>query len=380
MNSEIGCVHFVQCSGCVINSCKNPPEIFSHASKYFSDNWQIELGFSQGDIRGWRSRAKLAVRPPGIIGLFEKGTHHVVAIPQCQVHHPSINEAVRRIKEALDGASIYDEATHKGDLRYIQCVVERSTGKVQLSLVLNMKTLSDTWFTFCQKIYDPKFFHSIWFNSNNKPQNTIFGKFWQKIIGPDVIWENIAGLDIAIGPSHFGQANLQMYERLILDLQKHVMSDSIICELYSGIGVIGLSLAKQSKEVRLVELEPTSKMYFTLAADRLDYDTKKKLYFIIGKAETSPALVEGADVLIVDPPRKGLGIELTQKLLATKDLKEIAYISCEWKSLERDLDYIKAHHPEWKVSWASSYLFFPGTNQIETLVILTPSLNSLNVV
>lgn len=58
------------------------------------------------------------------------------------------------------------------------------------------------------------------------------------------------------------------------------------------------------------------------------------------------------------------------KLLVTPQLKQIIYISCEFKSLERDLDFMHKHFKEWKVTYASSYLFFPGTNQIETLVIL----------
>lgn len=279
MKDEIGCVYFNKCSGCVVNSCKNPPEIFEHAKRYFDKHWHIDLGFKQGDIRSWRTRAKLAVRAHGgiVIGLFEKGTHNVVSIPECQVHHPKINEAIKCLEKALKDAylSAYDEKTHKGDLRYVQCVVERKSGRVQLSLVLNMHTANDRWQAFIERLYEPLLWHSIWFNYNDQPQNTIFGKVWEKAAGQDVIWEHIAGLEIAFGPSHFGQANIQMYERLIFDIQKHVMQNSVICELYAGIGVIGLSLANQSKEVRISELEPKAEQFFTLAKNHLAMPLQK---------------------------------------------------------------------------------------------------------
>ncbi len=372
MNNEIGCVHFDRCSGCTINSCKKPPEIFDHASHYFSTHWQLDLKLKQGAIRNWRTRAKLASRPPGVFGLFEKGTHTVVAIPNCQVHHPKINEAIARLEQATKAAALsaYDEKSHKGDLRYVQCVVERQSGKVQLSLVLNMQEANDRWLCLAERLYDPTFWNAIWFNYNDKPLNTIFGKSWEKIKGFDVIWERIAGLEVAFGPSHFGQANLEMYEEMIFDIQKHILKEAIVCELYSGIGVIGLSLVEKSKEIRLCELEASAEHFYSLAKERLAQPLQNKLSYLVGKAQECLSLVEGAEVCIVDPPRKGLGHDLMRKILNTKGIKQVVYVSCEWKSLERDLEYMKVHHKEWKVLWASSYLFFPGTNQIETLLFL----------
>lgn len=372
MKDEIGCVHFNRCSGCVINFCKNPPILFEHAKHYFANKWQVVLAYKQGAIRGWRTRAKLAVRPPLTIGLFEKGTHKVVEIPECQVHHPKINEAIQQLEALITHAGLtsYDEKSQKGDLRYVQCVVERKTGKVQLSLVLNMQKLTPQWKTLIETLYEPTFWHSIWCNYNDKPVNTIFGKNWEKIAGLDVVWEHIAGLEIAFGPSHFGQANLEMYEKLIFDIQTHVRQNKVVAELYSGIGTIGLSLAQNCKEIRLCELEPHAEQFFTLAKMHLPLPVQKKLSYHVGRTEDCLRLVKGADVCIVDPPRKGLGHDLIHEILCTKGLQQVAYVSCEWKSLERDLDYIHKHFKDWKVTWGSSYLFFPGTNQIETLVFL----------
>ncbi len=359
----IGCIHFPKCSGCTQNSCETPPELYQRAKNYFS----IPLEYQQGALVGWRIRAKLAVRGDHI-GLFEKGTHDVLDIPHCKVHHLRINEAVARLKK--ENLIPYDEKTHRGDLRYIQCVVERTTNRVQLSLVLNMQELTPYWKARIEELYDPLLWHSIWVNFNTEPTNTIFGKSWQKIVGEDAVWEDIAGCNIAFGPSHFGQANLEMYEALIYDLREKLLDDQVVAELYAGIGSIGISLAKKCKEVRLVEIEPHAKMYFELAKAKLEPSEQNKLSYETAKADECLDLVIGASICIVDPPRKGLGKDLIQKLFRIDSLKQLAYISCDYTSLERDLEEIKRAFPSWTICFAKSYLFFPGTDQIETLVIL----------
>lgn len=368
----IGCSHFTRCSGCSINSCETPPEIFEQARRFFDGEWAITLRFKQGDCRHYRSRAKLAVRAPALIGLFEKGSHRVLAIPHCQVHHPRINQAISLVLDAFrtSGLTAYDETTHLGDLRYLQCVVERRTGRVQLSLVLNMRTATQAWSRFAKELYACSFWHSIWFNFNNKPTNTIFGPHWEKIIGEEVIWEQIAGHEIAFGPSHFGQANLQMYEKLIVDIQQNVMPNATICELFAGIGVISLALAEKSLSVRLCEVEKHAKHFFDMANKRLPPTLQNKLSYHVGRVEECFELLQEAEVCVVDPPRKGLGETLLKKILTTPTLKQLIYVSCEWKSLERDLRTIRTKYPDWKVKDAISYLFFPGTNQIETVAFL----------
>ncbi len=343
-----------------------PPELYAHANKYFKDTWNVALSFHMGAIKGWRCRAKLAVRSPCTIGLFEKGTHTVIDIPHCQVHHPSINKAVALLKNA-GLLSCYNEATKAGELRYIQCLVERSTSRVELSLVLNCKKAHDGWYTLVKQLYNPEFWHSIWFNYNDNATNTIFGKAWEKVTGEDVLWEQIAGLDIAFGPSHFGQANLEMYEKLIYEIQTHIHDHAKVAELYAGIGTIGLSVSERSEFVRLLELDSTAEEYFKLAKDKLPLSRQKKLTYTVAKAEECLSLLDGVDTCIVDPPRKGLGKDLIKQITLSKSIKKLIYVSCDWHSLERDLSFIPK---DWKVTHASSYLFFPGTNQIETLVIL----------
>lgn len=370
MNEKIiGCRHFPACSGCLYNSCETPPEKYVEAKNYFAINWQLDLPLIQGDVRQWRTRAKLAVRAPNAIGLFEKGSHKVLPIPHCQVHHQKINEAVARFLEAFKASSLsaYNEKTQQGDLRYLQCVVERRTQKVQLTLVLNRNDATPEWQALAKSLFEPTFWHSIWFNFNDKPTNIIFGRSWEKVLGLDEIWEEIAEIEVAFGPSHFGQANLAIYEKLVYDIQDNVLANSQAVELYAGIGVIGLALAKKCSSVILAEVESHAKTYYEKAFAKLSPQEQSRLSYHVAKAEECLALLDGAQVCVVDPPRKGLGTELLHRLLKTPSLQQLIYVSCEWHSLMRDL---QALPEDWKVNKASSYLFFPGTNQIETLAFL----------
>lgn len=374
---NISCSHFARCSGCVIDSCHEPPEIFHRARLFLQQHYGLSLTRAVGAIRGWRTRAKLAVRHNALrpekprIGLFEKGSHNVLPIPHCQVHHPRINQAVEVFLDmfARSKLTAYDEIAHTGDLRYLQLVVERRTNKVQLALVLNRTPDGlDAWRSFCTQLFTNPLWHSIWINCNTAKNNTIFGSSWNNAVGEEAVWEEIAGKEFAFHPAHFGQANLEMYERLINDIKKRVKKGAIIAELYAGIGIIGMSLVEQATEVRLCEVEPHAEIAYHMAKNRLPLLQQRKLSYHVTPAEKSFALLEGATTCIVDPPRKGVGKESLDTLLHIPSLTELIYVSCEWESLERDCLHILQHHPDWTVSDATSYLFFPGTNQIETVL------------
>ena len=148
----------------------------------------------EGDGREWRTHAKLVAGKagstwaPGVrLGLYSAGTHAVVPIPRCSVHHPSINAAVRAIQEATEEAGVvaYDEVRGEGMLRYCQLSVERSSGKVQATLVWNTDTLTESS-PHSQRLLrqlqaqSPELFHSVWFNWNTGRGNTIVARDLRK--------------------------------------------------------------------------------------------------------------------------------------------------------------------------------------------------------
>jgi 23S rRNA (uracil1939-C5)-methyltransferase len=339
-----------------------------------------ELYLRKGSATKWRTRAKLCVRssPQNThsIGLFEKDTHTAMDIPHCQVHHPRINTAVQKIRKKLheENLSAYNEGSHQGDLRYLQFIIETKSNTVQVSFVLNLDEENTAkfarWKLICNNLIteEPEFWHSTWINLQPKRTNTIFGSTWLHINGKKYIWERLAGLEIPFGPSHFGQANLMMFEELITDLKGWIPINLNIAELYGGIGIIGLSLARDAKSVIITEIEPTSISYFNNACDHLPSHIQQKIEYKTCSAEKSIDLLKEAEVVVVDPPRKGVEDKLLNSLLKLPRLRYLAYISCQWSSLERDMQKI-IQESGWALDRVQAYLFFPGTNHIETLAI-----------
>ncbi len=377
---NINCRHFTNCSGCVYSSCEEPPELFVRASTFLKSHFSVDLQLKQGKVQGWRSRAKLAVRASHHlphIGLFEKNSHHVIEIPECRVHHPKINEAVKQLKQALQKTSLsaYDETSGRGDLRYLQLVVERHSKTVQLTCVLNCTPEATTsWQEFCSHLFDTQqepLWHSFWINCHPEQSNRIFGPTWIHVCGKEDIWESLDGKNFAFGPQHFGQANLAMYEQLIRDIHRKLQPGRKLAELYAGIGIIGICVSDKCDFVRFCEVQKQALGCFEKAKERLVPHEQQKLSYLVAPAEASIELLEGVDTCIVDPPRKGLGPEYLSKILATPTLETLIYVSCDWMSLERDCLCLLKHHPEWYVQEATSYLFFPGTNQIETALFLS---------
>jgi len=379
---NINCSHFSHCSGCVYDSIKSAPETFFRAKKFFKDAYGITLKLKKGKATSWRTRSKLAVRRDPqendipVIGLFEKGSHTVLSIPHCKVHHPAINTTVELLKSALIEHKLtgYCEKSHLGDLRYIQCIVERRSERVQLALVANSEqsdfSQKRRFDALAKMLYDPMVFHSIWLNYNTKKTNTIFGPFWEKLCGDSLVWERLNDKEVPIGPSAFSQANPEMYELLLDDLYHGLFSNMRLLELYAGSGTIGLQMAKKCKLLRLVEVQNEAKGLFTEALERMPYAMQKKITYSVCKAEECSRFLEGIDTCIVDPPRKGLKRAVIDDLIAASDLQALVYISCGFDSLENDLRYIQKHHKEWHVVDAIAYLFFPGTDHIEVMVFL----------
>ena len=382
----INCPHFLQCSGCTYESIQKPPEIFLRAQRFFKTEYGIKLVLKKGRATAWRTRSKLAVRqdPQGgntpLIGLFEKGSHNVMSIPHCKVHHPAINFAVEKLKKAMVqyGLTGYCEKSHSEDLqcclRYIQCIVERRSKRVQLTLVVNCDKTDAAqkkrWQMLATELYDPQFWHSIWLNYNTQKTNTIFGSAWEKICGDDVVWEVLNNKEVPIGPYAFSQANLEMYEVLLDDLYHGLFSNMKLLELYAGSGTIGLQLANKCRALHLVEVQSEAKGLFEKALERMPYPMQKRITYTVCKSEECTRFLEGMDTCIVDPPRKGLGERVIDDLFASKTLQALIYISCGFDSLEKDLCYIKKNFPKWEVVDAISYLFFPGTNHVEVMVFL----------
>jgi len=351
--------------GCCLTTLADP-EAYQDAQLYFEKQGMILPPLRKGSAIHWRTRAKLAVRGSSakpLIGLYKEGTHAIVDISQCSAHHPKINEGIALVKEWMRKERIepYDESAHQGTLRYLQLAVERSSGKVQLTLVLNRPL------PHVNLLYSHPLWHSVWVNHNTRKDNVIFGKEWERMAGETFLWENYENTAVAFLPQSFAQANPEMFTQLLVSLKKQIPPNCNLVEYYAGVGVIGLVLADRCQSVICSEITVDGKSCFEASKAKLTRFPGEHISYQIGSADDLLNLLPKGNVILVDPPRKGLDPKLL-KALQTAENKILFYISCGWDSFKRDCDQLLA--AGWKLQSAEACLFFPGSSHIETLAVL----------
>lgn len=374
------CPHFGICSGCNAQDIYNP-SIWNEILSYINDiDPLLQPNLFFGPYIESRLKAKLAIESNKgelNIGLYKEGTHDVVDIPHCLVHHASINKAANLVKQAIKkfGMSIYCQKTGKGFIRYLQFFVKKESGKVQFSLVVNAKDISEVKIhdRFFDYLYnEEKIFHSIWVNLNDKSTNVIFSQNWHHIKGDDSFWQKIDKLDFLFHPMSFCQSNLSLFEKLIQDLEEDNLvfgkNKENLLELYAGVGAIGLNLAHKSNNVTLVEKNPYSKFFFDLIKQKSLFANTR---YICKDAADGVNYVNQNEIIIVDPPRKGIDRPLLEAL-KNKNSGKIIYISCLFKSFKRDSEELLLNF--WKLKKVNGYLFFPGTNHVEVVGIFEKNL------
>lgn len=329
-----------------------------------------------GDAFGHRHRARLAVRGRARspkIGIFQAGSHRIVDIPRCPVHHPLINRVVAAVKRALreTGTPPYAERPHVGLLRYIQVVVERSSETAQLVLVCNDES-PESAAALAQAIRADlgDSLHSLWWNGNPERGNTILGREWSRLFGPEAVCETILGASVHFPPGSFGQSNLPLADALVERVASWVPSGGRVAELYAGCGAIGVPLLQHAGEVHFNERGEHSLHGLQLSLDALPADQRERAHVHPGDAGAQPALAEllpGCDLVIVDPPRKGLDPGLMAELRA-RPPQRLAYVSCGLESfLSQARELVDS--ASLRLISIETYAFFPFTEHVETLAL-----------
>jgi 23S rRNA (uracil1939-C5)-methyltransferase len=324
-----------------------------------------------GEMTGFRQRARLAIRGrlgSPKLGLFELGTHHVVHIPNCLVHHPLINRVAGVVRKALADANVpsYSDTAHLGLARYLQVVVERSSQTAQVVLVGNSQDAQPV--RACLDLIRERLgaeLHSLWWNSNTVHTNTILGPEFQHWSGPASVVEHFGGKAVHYPPGAFGQNNLNIAERIIDHVRSELPPGSRVAEFYAGVGAIGLSVLDRVSELRLNELSPHSLKGLELGLGELAQAERAKISVQVGPAGEARGMASGVDVVIADPPRKGLDPELTQAL-SEEPPARFVYVSCGLDSFLTDCERLLAHG-RLRLSALTAFNLIPFTEHVETV-------------
>jgi len=323
----------------------------------------------------YRNKAQFPVglvRGRLVAGFFAFGSHRIVDIDHCEIQHPLGNQIMREVKELARhfGVPIYDERTHRGVLRHILARVGRGSGQAMAVLVTNGPEFPAGKKIATALMERVPGLVGVAQNINPAQTNVVLGRKTRLLAGQESITDYIGDLEFAISPVSFFQVNPEQTEVLYgkaLAYAGLTGSDTVI-DLYCGIGTISLFLARQAKEVIGIELVPDAVEDAQANAERNRIGNAR---FICADAAVElPNLVAKgtrADVIVVDPPRKGCD-EPVLRAMAETGAKRIVYVSCNPATLARDLGLLAAMG--YRTVEVQPVDMFPQTAHVECVALL----------
>lgn len=342
----------------------------------FSD---ISVEKVMGMENPWRYRNK-AQFPVGkdkegnlITGFYAGRTHSIIPNTNCylgvEVNEEILNAVLDYMRE--NHVEPYDEVTGKGLVRHILIRYGFKTKEIMVCIIINGRKIPNAA-GLVEKLKDISGMTSITLNVNTKRNNVILGNEILSLWGKEYITDYIGEVKYQISPLSFYQVNPVQTEKLYGTALEYagLTGKEIVWDLYCGIGTISLFLAQKAQKVYGVEIVPAAIEDARKNAELNGIDNAE---FFVGKAEeVLPAKYKEdgvyADVIVVDPPRKGCDGALIETMLSMKP-ERIVYVSCDSATLARDLKVLC--EKEYQVEKVAVCDMFPGSVHVETVVLLS---------
>lgn len=307
-----------------------------------------------------------------ITGFYAARSHDVVDSEKCGIQDAESDKVRRVVRQfiAANNISVYDEASGKGLVRHIVTRVGFNTGEIMVVLIINGSALPMAEELVKSLIDVVPGIKSIFLNINAENTNIILGKRNIRLFGSDTITDTIGGYKFLISPHSFYQVNPVQTEVLYSKTLEYaaLTGKETVFDLYCGIGTISLFLSAKAGKVYGVEVVEDA---ISDARKNAELNGVSNTEFILGEAEKAVPELYGrgirADVVVLDPPRKGCDESLLH-LLAKMQPKRIVYVSCNPSTLARDLKYMDAHG--YMTVEAQPVDMFPWTGHVETIVLI----------
>lgn len=378
------CKHFSKCGGCSFRHISYDAEL-KIKKKHVSDCISRIGGFKDTKIdeivpaenlNFYRNKSQIPVGNAGgkiISGFFSPHSHRIVNCDECLLHPAEFDKIVCAVKFWMERFKIpaYNEASGKGLVRHIYMRYAEKTGEIMVCLAVNggdipfknelLKVLTENF----------KNIKGVILNINREKTNVILGKKSVVIWGKGFITDELCGFKFNISPLSFYQVNRSQTERLynLVKSNLNLSKNSLILDLYCGIGTIGLSLSGSAREIIGAEIVPEAVKDAKENA-RINGINNAK-FFCCDASEIAEKLKnfnENLDAVVIDPPRKGCSLKLIEDVIKMEP-KKIAYVSCNPATLARDLK-IFSENSDFKIEKIIPVDMFPRTSHVETVVLL----------
>lgn len=373
------CPYYGECGGCQLQHLAYPSQLKAKKNllieaflRYYDGNLEkIKFYDTLGMEEPWyyRNKSSLPTRHNGtnvVVGMYQEHSNHLIFIDECLVESKLIQEVRKDVLIALDKAfiSVYNPKTQTGVLRYIVIRAFTQTNEVQVTFIL---TKEDS--KIIEVLKNLKVASACYSINSDLKSLEIFGPKVVCVNGKLEIKGQLKDMDFQISPNAFFQLN---------SLQTSVLYDEIlhaarlngsekVVDCYCGIGSIGIFLAKHVSEVRGIDI---NKEGINNANDfaRLNNISNAKFYH----GNIIPHLYQFdhddfiPDVLIIDPPRKGLDINFI-RYLQTSKIKRLIYVSCNPSTLAKNVNHLQK---EYSIKFVKPIDMFPQTANVEAICLL----------
>ena len=353
---EARCPVARQCGGCQIQSMSYPAQLRFKENKVRNnlmrigkfENPPMEPIIGMDTPFRYRNKAQFPIGYSRdgrrIAGFYAGRTHAIIECEDCLLGARVNQEILETVLSHMEQFQIepYEEQTGKGLLRHVMTRVGHSTGEIMVCLVVNGTNLPHEEALIAALTGIPGM-ASITLNTNTEKTNVIMGRKQRLLWGRPYIEDTIGAVRFRISPLSFFQVNPLQTEKLYGKALEYagLTGEETVWDLYCGIGTISLFLAQRAKKVCGVEIVPAA---IEDARKNAALNGFTNAEFFVGKAEEvlpEKYKTEGitADVIVVDPPRKGCEESVLTTMIQMQP-KRIVYVSCDSATLARDLKYL----------------------------------------
>lgn len=316
----------------------------------------------------YRNKAQFPVTTEGI-GFFAQRSHRLISIEDCIIQNEINEEIINTVREFMFEFAIrpYDETQHIGDIRHILTRVAEETGEIMVCIVTRAKKLRHSDELVKKLCEVNSNIVSIIQNINQEKTNVALGNTDIILYGKPFIKDKIGDLQFEISPHSFYQVNHKqtkiMYDKVV-EFAGLTRLDTVF-DLYCGVGTISLYVAKYAKKVVGVECVEEAVLD---ARKNAELNGITNAEFHIGNAEEIAETLGNADVVIIDPPRKGCDEKLL-KTIAKIAPKRLVYVSCNPATLARDLKILT------ELGYIANTIqpldMFPRSPHVESVVMMS---------
>ena len=382
---ELKCEFARQCGGCQLQALSYDQQLVFKTNKVkghleriggFTDI-PMEPIIGMDELFHYRNKAQFPVgrNKEGkiVTGFYAGRTHNIIENRDCALGVAENKEVLDRVIAHMEkyGIEPYNEATGKGLVRHVLIRYGYFTKEVMVCLILNGNKLPKEE-QLVKSLCEIPGMTSITINVNKKHSNVILGEEIRLLWGQEYITDRIGDISYQISPLSFYQVNPMQTQKLYAKALEYadLHGEETVWDLYCGIGTISLFLAQKAKFVRGVEIVPAA---IENAKENAKLNGLENTEFFVGKAEeVLPREYKKngvyADVIVVDPPRKGCDETLLETMVEMNP-ERIVYVSCDSATLARDLKYLCERGYELRKVCPVDQ--FGMTIHVETVVLLS---------